>query len=316
SIIRTMFNRQATGNSGLLSGCVAVVLGVLLLLNACQSSPTAPTLGGPEPSPPAISTDALIATSTSTAAPAPTQTNAPTPTATQCQARTGTLASVQFESALLGREVYMRIYFPPCYTAQSEKPYPVLYLLHGLEGDETQWESLGLAEELDRLIEVGTAEPMLVVMPRETDTKGYPHSDFPQVFIEELVPFIDSHYTTQTERSGRMIGGISRGASWALRIGVGNYAMFSKVGLHSLPLEFDEGNEWAAELAALEPEDRPALFLDSGHRDKDIDFTRSFEWALTTAGIPHTWYLFSGYHNEAYWSEHLPIYLEWYAQGS
>lgn len=290
-------------------------------VSACQSEST-PTVISPTISAirPATATLSIPTRTATQATPRPTEvttTNISVASATEsgCQEQTGEIASGSFESTILDKDFHYRIYFPPCYSGQPDQPYPVLYLLHGLGSDETQWESLGVADEMDRLVSSGAAQPMLIVMPRDPENKSYPLSDYPEIFINELIPYIDSHYPTQTERTGRMIGGISRGASWALRLGVSQAGMFSKIGLHSLPLEPSESDNWAEKLAAMAPSERPSLFMDSGHRDRDIDSTRSFEWALTVAGVPHTWYLFNGYHNETYWQEHLPIYLEWYTQG-
>ena len=85
--------------------------------------------------------------------------------------------------------------------------------------------------------------------------------------------------------------------------------------MHSLPMLIDESTSYAKALGKLENSERPLLFLDSGNNDRDLAMARTFDLELTKLAIPHTWYMFNGYHEVAYWSEHLPIYLEWYAQG-
>ncbi|HOW92579.1 MAG TPA: hypothetical protein PK883_09710, partial [Anaerolineaceae bacterium] len=104
-------------------------------------------------------------------------------------------------------------------------------------------------------------------------------------------------------------------ASLSLRIGYERRDLFGKIGMHSLPMLIDESTSYAKALGKLESSERPLLFLDSGNNDRDLAMARTFDLELTKLAIPHTWYMFNGYHEVAYWSEHLPIYLEWYAQG-
>jgi enterochelin esterase-like enzyme len=190
----------------------------------------------------------------------------------------------------------------------------MLYLLHGLSTNETQWELIGLPESMDAFVETNKL-PFIVVMPRVPDSDAQAKSPIHQVIPEELVPHIDQNYPTLTEREFRAIGGISRGASLSLRIGYEHREIFGKVGMHSLPMLVDESTFYAKALGKLDNAERPLLFLDSGNDDRDLAVARHFDIELTKLAIPHTWYMFSGYHDEIYWSEHLPIYLEWYAQG-
>ena len=69
-----------------------------------------------------------------------------------------------YESPTAGLTRRLTVYTPAGYET-SGKEYPVLYLLHGIGGDENAWSELGRAAQiLDNLIAQGKAEPMLVVM--------------------------------------------------------------------------------------------------------------------------------------------------------
>ena len=77
----------------------------------------------------------------------------------------GTLSQVWYNSPTAGSTRRMQMYTPPGYEDGTQK-YPVLYLLHGGGGDETEWANQGRAVQiLDNLIAQGKAKPMIVVMP-------------------------------------------------------------------------------------------------------------------------------------------------------
>lgn len=126
----------------------------------------------------------------------------------------GTVSKVWYDSPALGMKRRMTVYTPAGYE-DSGKSYPVLYLLHGMGGDENAWSELGRATQiLDNLIASGKAEPMIVVMPNgnasqeaapgetseglKTPTTRLPKTmegTFEKAF-PEIVSFIDSHYRT------------------------------------------------------------------------------------------------------------------------
>ena len=76
----------------------------------------------------------------------------------------GVVERVEFDSKVTGGKRPASVYLPPGYSA--DKKYPVLYLLHGIGGNETHWPGPGAAGTiLDNLIADGKAVPMIVVMP-------------------------------------------------------------------------------------------------------------------------------------------------------
>jgi len=290
----------------------------LMLFNACTSWPTQAALTSTESMP----TESLTPSPTITEALLPTATSIPNsikpalPTVTKPQSCTeikGKVIAGEFESLLLGKPIYFKIYLPACYEADPVSRFPVLYLLHGLYTNETQWEKIGVPDTMDNFVD-NNDMPFIIVMPRVPDTDAQAKSPILQVIPEELVEFIDSNYSTKADRGHRAIGGVSRGASLALRIGFNRRDLFGKVGMHSLPMLTDESTYYASALGKLEQAERPLLFIDSGNNDRDLLMAQNFDLELTKLAIPHTWYMFSGYHNVAYWNKHLPVYLEWYAQ--
>jgi len=196
----------------------------------------------------------------------------------------------------------------------ANQTYPVIYLLHGLLSNSDQWVRLGLVTVMDDLIASREIPPMLIVLPQESPLMPPQTSQFGIAIVSELVPWIDSTYPTQPERAYRAIGGVSRGAAWAVRLGFENAQIFSRIGAHSLPLFEADGADVTAWLIQTPKEDYPEVFIDIGRDDPEWQTALQFADQLDASQIPHEWYLFTDGHTEAYWSAHLDLYLRWYSQ--
>ncbi len=148
----------------------------------------------------------------------------------------------------------LSVYTPAGYE-NSNKRYPVFYLLHGMGGDEEAWLTQGrTAQILDNLIAQGKAEPMIVVMtngnvsqeaaPGETSAGFVPPSmnlpktmegTFESTFME-VVKFIDANYRTIAKKQGRAIAGLSMGGFHSKFISLNNPDTFDYIGLFSAAL--------------------------------------------------------------------------------
>ena len=109
------------------------------------------------------------------------------------------------------------------------------------------------------------------------------------------------------------MGGLSRGAGWAIHLGLGNPAVFGAIGGHSPVIFYADVSQipdWLDEL----PEGT-RVYLDSGENDQDLNNTRWLEQLLTDHRVPHEWHLNTGFHDEIYWRAHVEQYLRWYAAG-
>ena len=163
----------------------------------------------------------------------------------------GTVSRIWYDSPALGLERRMTVYTPAGYET-SGKRYPVLYLLHGMGGDEEAWISLGrTAQILDNLIAQGKAKPMIVVMPNGNasqeaapgeSSRGMvpPTMQLPKTMegsyeqaFPEIVKFIDKNYRTIKSKSGRAIAGLSMGGFHSLHIFKQYPDMFNYIGLFS-----------------------------------------------------------------------------------
>ena len=167
----------------------------------------------------------------------------------------GTVSKVWYESPTAGLTRRLTVYTPAGYET-SGKEYPVLYLLHGIGGDENAWSELGRAAQiLDNLIAQGKAEPMLVVMtngnisqeacPGET-SEGFrvPTMMLPKTMegsfetaFPDVVKFVENTYRVKKDKAHRAIAGLSMGGFHSLFISINNPDTFDYVGLFSAAVD-------------------------------------------------------------------------------
>jgi enterochelin esterase-like enzyme len=286
-----------------------IVTLLLFVLSACQ--PAAPEA---DLVPPTATTN-TEPTLTPTPIPAPTPTVISKPTQQTCLQLAGKVERVKIKSELLKAPFYFSVYTPPCYQSGAVEKYPVLFLLHGQNMDDTFWLGLGVATIADTAIKTGQ-RPFLMVFPyEEKNFDPIPDSKFGDAVIKELLPWVESHYSVCIERSCRAIGGVSRGGGWAVRLALRNFDTFGAVGGHSMGLM--PGDWWQAEhlLETHTVDEFPPIYLDRGLDDylaKDIDY---FESVLTRNHIPHEFHISPGEHETAYWQEHVQEYMQWYMAG-
>ncbi len=247
------------------------------------------------------------------------QAAAPTVTPTPysaCTQQKGAIQQLQFDSAILQKPFHLRIYTPPCFKTSDKVHYPVLYMLHGQSFNDDQWDRLEMDETADRLISSGTIVPLIIVMPQETLYLEDPAvSKYSDAVLEELIPWVDAHYPTEADRDHRAIGGLSRGAGWAMRIGLIHPDLFGSIGLHSLA-QFSGDYYRIPKWRKATPDDQlPRIYMDIGLLDFVKDTSKVIELRLSEYSYPHEWHLNMGTHNEYYWSSHVTEYLLWYSQG-
>lgn len=241
----------------------------------------------------------------------------PIPSPAKCMELEGTMTTAQITTGLQQWPVDLRIYLPPCYDPQKAGGYPLLILLHGQTFTNDQWDRDGVDENADRLIAAGEIRPLIIVLPNESHTERDPSvSNFDMVVADAVLPWIDSHHNTCTERICRAAGGISRGAGWAVHIGFLHPELFGSIGAHSLPPFIGDTNRLKGWLTGVKTEDLPRFYLDMGDHDYPgfIKANSDFRTAMTELGVPYEWHWNTGGHNNAYWSAHVEDYLRWYNQ--
>ena len=307
---------------------ILITLTVIAIVSACVSAtpiveikPVMETATGtstpktistitPSPSPSASPTPTLSPTATKE------PTSSPTPERLACWDEGGRIELGEVRTDLLPLPLSYRVYVPPCYDEIGGSDYPVLYLIHGQNFNDDQWDRLGVDETADALIAAGEIPPLLIVMPRDRSWSQPTEDRFGQVVADQLLPQIDQNYRTRPERAYRAIGGLSRGAGWALHLGFSRWNEFGAIGMHSLPVFWTDLPSIRTWLEAIPFHSLPRIYMDLGDKDRP-QISKSatwFEGLLTEYGIPHEWHLYPGYHEEAYWEEHVEEYLLWYTR--
>ncbi|MFQ5943871.1 MAG: alpha/beta hydrolase, partial [Anaerolineales bacterium] len=194
--------------------------------------------------------------------------------------------------------------------SKAEGQLPSLYLLHGVARTDAQWDDLNVDEEAARLVVANQSPPFLIVMPWER--LGL---DYEKTIVEYLIPHIEREFGASPDRAIRSIGGISRGAGWALRIGMQNPELFQAIGLHSPAVLVPDMFRLPDWIEAVPVEVMPKIWIDIGDRDSLRFEIPEITGLFDEAEVAYVLRSFPGEHTEAYWEEHVKDYLRWYVAG-
>ncbi|MBC7888207.1 MAG: esterase [Ferruginibacter sp.] len=233
----------------------------------------------------------------------------------------GKIDTITYASSTVGTNRRALIYTPPGFS--NNKKYPVLYLLHGIGGDEKEWLNGGRPQVvLDNLYADKKIEPMIVVMPNgramkdDRATGNIMASDkvqafttFEQDLLKDLVPFIEKNFPVKTDRESMAIAGLSMGGGQSLNFGLGNLDKFAWVGgFSSAP------NTKSPE--ALVPDVNKAksklklLFISCGASDGLISFSKRTHDYLAEKEVPHIYYIEPGGHDFKVWKNGLYMFSQ------
>ncbi|MBN2172856.1 MAG: esterase [Bacteroidales bacterium] len=128
----------------------------------------------------------------------------------------GHIRHIDYWSEVNGMERPINVYIPAEYEKNPNKKYPVLYLVHGWGEDENGWSVQGhMANIMDGLIASGKAVPMIIVMPsgdiKTNSNVREASGNITDIYIKDLIPYIDKTFRTKTDRQNRAMAGLSRG---------------------------------------------------------------------------------------------------------
>jgi len=151
----------------------------------------------------------------------------------------GQVRSLYYWSEINGMERHCNVYVPAEYESNPDKKYPVMYLLHGWGEDENGWSNQGhMANIMDGLINAGKAVPMIVVMDcgdikTNSDVRKASTNDVTQIYINDLMPFIEKTFRTKNDRQNRAMAGLSRGGFQTTQTVFANLDKFAWMGTFS-----------------------------------------------------------------------------------
>ena len=248
---------------------------------------------------------------------------------------------LKLRSAILGRDVAYAVYLPPDY-ATSTRRYPVVYLLHGYTDNESGWVQFGeVSLAADRAIAGREIPPMIIVMPDGgvsfyiNDAAGKVRWE--DMFVQELIPFMDKTYRTRADREFRGVAGLSMGGWGTLVAALRHPELFAAGAAFSAAVWSDEDiigmkqDSWdkllgplfgaaglagqerltshfrkvsPLELAGTLPEDslkKVRLYIDCGDDDFLIKGNCALHLLLADRKIPHEFRVRDGGHTWSYW---------------
>lgn len=233
----------------------------------------------------------------------------------------GKTEATQYDSKVVGTTRKLLIYTPPGYS--PDKKYSVLYLLHGIGGNEREWYKYTEPNViLDNLYADGKLTPMIVVFPNgraiknDADTgniysaekiKGF--ANFERDLLEEVIPFVEKKYPVKKNRENRAIAGYSMGGGQSLNFGLGNLNTFAYVGGFSSapntkkPIDLVPDPEIAGRKLKL-------LYLSCGTKDGLIHITQQFHRYLSENKVTHIYQIEEGAHNMEFWANDLYLFAQ------
>jgi len=231
----------------------------------------------------------------------------------------GKIDTITYNSKTVGVKRKALIYAPPGYS--KDKKYPVLYLLHGIGGDEKEWFNQGQPQIiLDNLYAEKKVEPMIVVLPNgramkddraigDVYGKAAAFATFEQDLLKDLIPSVEKNYPVIKDNQHRAIAGLSMGGGQSLNFGLGNLDTFAWVGGFSsapntkLPQELMQKPEEAKTKLKL-------LWISCGDKDGLMSFSKRTHDYMKANGVPHIFYVDHGYHDFKVWKNSLYMYSQ------
>src|SRR5688500_1294349 len=234
----------------------------------------------------------------------------------------GKIDTITYDSKTVGVKRRALVYMPPGFS--KNKKYPVLYLLHGIGGDEKEWLNDGGKPEviLDNLYAENKIQPMIVVLPNgramKDDRRGgnimapekvQAFATFEKDLLNDLIPYIEKNFSASKDREHRAIAGLSMGGGQSLNFGLGNLDKFAWVGgFSSAP------NTKRPEELVPNPEETKKklklLWISCGDADGLITISRRTHDYLNEKNVPHIYYLEPGGHDFKVWKNGLYMFSQ------
>lgn len=230
----------------------------------------------------------------------------------------GRLEMIDYESKTVGTRRKMNVYTPPGYS--KDQKYPVLYLLHGIGGDETEWERFAKPDVLeDNLLADGKAVPMIIVMPNgRAEADDHPKGDimrhapafakFENDLLKDVIPTIESRYSVAADRDHRALAGLSMGGGQSLNFGLAHTDTFAWIGGFSSAPNTNPPAELLPDPDAAK--NLKLLWLACGNKDGLIQISQGVHTYLKEHDVPHVWTVDSHAHDPTEWKNNLYYFMQ------
>lgn len=260
-----------------------------------------------------------------------------------CAQRDPPTSEIELKSALLGRSINYRILYPVKYSAaeKSDTRFPVLYLLHGLTGQSSNW------LEKTRIAGYATHYDLFIVMVEGgngwyTDSATVPADKYESYILSELIPDVEKRFRVSTMREGRGVAGLSMGGYGAIKFGLKHPERFALAasmsgafGAASWPekqlkalgsigdslaqtfgpddsptRKTNDVFKLAREFSTKKTKPIPYFYIDCGTEDFLFGNNRDFVDLFVELGIPHQYRQLPGTHAWNYWDAQIQEILK------
>jgi enterochelin esterase-like enzyme len=231
----------------------------------------------------------------------------------------GKVETIEYDSTTVGAQRKAQVYTPPGY--DKEKKYPVLYLLHGIGGDENEWMRGGVANVvMDNLYADGKAVPMIVVMPNGRASKDIGPRDpiprqspafaaFENDLLKDLIPFIEKTYSVKADRESRALAGLSMGGGQTLNFGLAHIDTFAWIGGFSSAPNTKRPGDLIGDLEAAK--NLKLLYVACGDKDGLLRVSEGVHKMLDENKVPHVYNVIpGGAHDFKVWKNDLYLFAQ------
>lgn len=236
----------------------------------------------------------------------------------------GSIQTISYYSTTTEDERKANVILPPNFN--KNKKYPVLYLLHGIGGDENEWFGGKPNEIINNLVAEGKAKEMIIVIPniraRHKDVTTTPEffsiehfrefDNFLNDLRDNLMPWIEKEYPVLDGRDNRAVAGLSMGGRSALHIGINLIDKFSYIGAFTpaigvLPYHMEDGLFTATTLTIPDKyKENTLIMIVKGDNDGVVgDCPEEYSNTLTKNSVPHIYYVTNGGHDFDVWKNSL-----------
>jgi enterochelin esterase-like enzyme len=233
----------------------------------------------------------------------------------------GKIESFEYDSAVTGTRRKANVYLPAGYS--SARKYPVLYLLHGIGGDEKEWLHVAAPDVvLDNLIADRKAVPMIIVMPNGralpddravgdpfTSEKVEGFAKFERDLLSNLIHAIQAKYSVFADREHRAVAGLSMGGGQALNFGFGHLDAFAWIGGFSSAPNTKPPAELIPDPAAVRSRVK-LIYLSCGNKDGLINFSQGVHRYLAEHNVTHIWNVDDHGHDPDTWGSNLYYFAQ------
>ncbi len=231
----------------------------------------------------------------------------------------GATEMIEYASNTVGTTRKMLVYTPPGYSA--DQTYPVLYLLHGIGGDETEWERFATPGILlDNLIADGLAQPMIIVMPNgraqpndraegNVFASAPAFAVFERDLLDDVIPAIESRYSASTAREDRALAGLSMGGGQTLNFGLAHLDTFAWLGAFSSAPNTKPPSELIPDPEAVKTQLK-FFMLSCGNQDSLINISQGLHAYLKEHDVPHVWHVDGNAHDPPHWKNSLYSFVQ------